>query len=280
MFVPQYRYDDVTLSPPTPGRDLVMAVGLVSSRPGIGPKGGGQYVGVPLSVGSATTSLLRHDGVQMRLANSDLVLWRTPFDIAARRLGVHNLDERAGWEWLCWSLADHVTADYERLGPDPVTAAAGPEDTGPLVIVPCGARKLDHPAAAKDLYISSYQQLALRAAHALTASANIRILSGRHGLLDLDTVIEPYNQRLGDPGSVTASYVADQARATGLIEASEVVALAGKQYAAVVTATWPHARTPLAGSRGIGDQQHRLSAIATLGPAALTEQPAVTYLPA
>lgn len=264
LFVPQYKYDDATLAPPTPGKDLVLAVGLVFSRLGVGPKTGGGYAGVPISVGSATTSFRRHDGVVMRLPNTDLVLWSAPFDAAARRRGIDILADRPGWEWLRWTLADHVAADYERLAPDQdiVPVHPSPEDRGPLVVVPCGARKRAHPAAAKDLYISSYQQLCLRAAYALTAPANIRILSGRHGLLELDTVIEPYNMRLGEPGSVTADDIFDQATATGIIDAPDVVALAGKDYTRVVTATWPHARTPLAGSRGIGDQQHRLALIA------------------
>lgn len=179
LFVPHYSYDDDTLTPPTPGKDLILAVGLVLSRLGVGPKGGGGYAGIPLSVGSTTTSFRRHDGVEMRLPNSDLVLWSAPFDSAARKLGINILAERPGWEWLRWTLADHVAADYERLAPDldvvPIHPPTG--DAGPLVVVPCGSRKRDYPAPAKDLYISSYQQLCLRAAYALTAPANIRILS-------------------------------------------------------------------------------------------------------
>ncbi|MFD6062717.1 hypothetical protein [Rhodococcus wratislaviensis] len=44
-----------TLTAPTPGTALVMEVGLVFSRPGIGPKGGGRHGGIPLSVGPTTT---------------------------------------------------------------------------------------------------------------------------------------------------------------------------------------------------------------------------------
>lgn len=279
LFVPQYSYDDDTLTPPTPGKDLILAVGLVLSRLGVGPKGGGGYAGIPLSVGSTTTSFRRHDGVEMRLPNSDLVLWSAPFDSAARKLGINILAERPGWEWLRWTLADHVAADYERLAPDldvvPIHPPTG--DAGPLVVVPCGSRKRDYPAPAKDLYISSYQQLCLRAAYALTAPANIRILSGRYGLLELDTEIEPYDLRLGQPGSVTADDIFDQAVNTGILDAPDVVALAGKDYTGMVTATWPHTRTPLAGSRGIGDQQHRLARIAATGPTALVEYSTLPY---
>lgn len=279
LFTARYRYDDADLTPPLPGRDLVMEVGLVFSRPGVGPKTGGRHGGIPLSVGSATTSFRRHDGIEMRLPNSDLVLWRSPFDVAAHKLGVHGLDERPGWEWLNWNLADHVTADYERLGPTRHIEPAPTADTGPLVIIACGARKREHPAAAKDFYTSAYHRLSLRAAHAVTVPANIRILSGLHGLLELDTVIDPYDMRLGEPGSVTAAEIADQATDTGISNAPHVIALAGKQYARMVTATWPHALSPLAGSRGIGDQQHRLARIATTGPSALLEHITPVQLP-
>jgi hypothetical protein len=44
---PTYRYTDPALPPPTPGAALVMEVGLVFSRPGIGPEGGGRHGGIP-----------------------------------------------------------------------------------------------------------------------------------------------------------------------------------------------------------------------------------------
>ncbi|WP_249354710.1 hypothetical protein [Rhodococcus sp. USK13] len=109
---PTYRYTDPTLTPPAPGGALIMEVGLVFSRPGIGPKGGGQHGGVPLSVGPTTTLLRRHDGIEMRLPNTDLLLWNSPFLIAGHRHGVFDLRHRPGWEWLGWTLADHVMHDH------------------------------------------------------------------------------------------------------------------------------------------------------------------------
>ncbi|WP_156517639.1 hypothetical protein [Rhodococcus sp. LB1] len=41
--------------------------------------------------------------------------------------------------------------------------------------------------------------------------------------------------------------------------------LAGRDYSRIVTAVWPHARTPLAGSRSMGEQLQRLAGIAAGG---------------
>jgi hypothetical protein len=47
--------------------------------------------------------------------------------------------------------------------------------------------------------------------------------------------------------------------------APDVVVLAGRDCTRIVTAVWPHARTPLAGSRSMGEQLQRLAAIAVGG---------------
>ena len=48
-------------------------------KSGTGPKGGGRHGGIPLSVGPTTTPFRRHEGIEMRLPNTDLLLWHTPF---------------------------------------------------------------------------------------------------------------------------------------------------------------------------------------------------------
>lgn len=128
--------------------------------------------------------------------------------------------------------------------------------------MPCGATKAAVPRPAGQLYTGGYHRLTLRAAHALTTSDNIRIVSGRHGLLPLDQVIAPYDLRLGQPGSISADHLEDQADQQGLLGHPNVVILAGRDYTRLSQQVWPHARTPLAGTRGIGEQQHRLARIA------------------
>ncbi|MBM4568982.1 hypothetical protein GS489_00295 [Rhodococcus hoagii] len=254
MHVPTFRYTDPTLTAPRPGRRLITEVGLVESRPGIGPKTGGQHVGIPLAVGPRNTRLLRpYDGVEITLPNTDLQLWTAPFHTAAHARGVFNLADRDGWHWLGWTVADHVEHDRQQ-----------PAGGRPLVIVPCGATKAPttQPVPAGELYTGTYHRLGLLAAAALTSPESTRILSGKHGLLRLDDPVAPYDLRLGQPGAVTADDITRQARDQGLLDRPSVVVLGGRDYSRLVLQVWPHATTPLAGSRGIGEHQQRFSAIA------------------
>ncbi|WP_319617830.1 hypothetical protein [Rhodococcus opacus] len=68
-------------------------------------------------------------------------------------------------------------------------------------------------------------------------------------MLALDTVIAPYEMRLGEAGSVTADTVHEQAAALGLLDAEDVVVLAGRDYSPIVTAVF---RTPGRRSRDKG----------------------------
>jgi hypothetical protein len=157
-----------------------------------------------------------------------------------------------------------------------------------VVIVPCGARKLDRPAEAGQLYTGSYHRATRRAADALAATApgtRILILSALHGLLELDTVIAPYEQRMGKPGSIGPDRLREQARELG-VDGAEVTILAGRAYADAALAVWPAARDLLAGAGGLGRQLARLAQIAAEAKtfvstgAAPTRAPALTSAPA
>jgi uncharacterized protein DUF6884 len=74
----------------------------------------------------------------------------------------------------------------------------------PLVIVPCGARKLAEPASAGRPDTGSYHRPCRRPAAALTTPERMLILSSLHGLLPLARVIAPYELRMGQPGSIDA----------------------------------------------------------------------------
>lgn len=132
--------------------------------------------------------------------------------------------------------------------------------TAPLVIASCGARKAPAACAAADLYTGSYARMCLRAARALAADPDIRILSARYGLLELAAVAAPYDTRLGHPGAVTAEQLHGQAAAAGLL-ARPVIVLAGAAYTRMTRTVWPHARAPLEGARGIGEHRSRLARI-------------------
>lgn len=129
-----------------------------------------------------------------------------------------------------------------------------------LVVVPCGSRKLGWPARAADMYLGSYHRACRKAAEALQP-ARLLILSARYGLLDLDDVIEPYDTPHGTAGATTARLLLEQATERGIVRLDPVVALGGARHTALVRTVWPHARTPLAGTRGMGEQMARLAAM-------------------
>ena len=115
------------------------------------------------------------------------------------------------------------------------------------------------------MYVGSYHRASRRAADALAAAfpgTRVMILSARYGLLALDDRIMQYQTRLGDARAVTSAGLVEQAEQLGLRDTTDVVALMPKAYAAFARIVWPQATTPLAGSRGIGEQLRRLTAIA------------------
>ncbi|MEU8950913.1 DUF6884 domain-containing protein [Streptomyces sp. NPDC048489] len=150
----------------------------------------------------------------------------------------------------------------------------------PLVIIPCGAAKLDQAAPAAELYTGSYHRACARAAATLTANGGtVVILSALHGLVPLDRILDPYNMRMGDAGSVTPDLLRAQARELGLDGATNVTILAGLAYTAPALRVWPHASTPLAGKGGMGNHMQALAAIANAAtPAPATE--GALYAPA
>ena|GEM_PF-861234 len=163
------------------------------------------------------------------------------------------------WAWLNWTIADHLahSRGQRLLLGEPAPAPAR------LVIVGCGARKRTTISDAGNMYIGSYHRAARRAADALLRPGDrVMILSAKHGLLALDDPIRPYELRLGQAGAVDADTVRRQAEELGLLAAGEVIVLAGKAYADMVTAVWPHALRPLDGYAGLGHQLHRLATIA------------------
>lgn len=67
-------------------------------------------------------------------------------------------------------------------------------------VIPCGRDKLDHAAPASDLYVGSAFKACLAAAlHQVDGDrSKVLILSALHGLVTLDTVLEPYDVKMGD----------------------------------------------------------------------------------
>jgi hypothetical protein len=109
----------------------------------------------------------------------------------------------------------------------------------PLIyVIPCGGAKLDHPAPARDLYLGQHFRHALTNVERLAAldeqegrgPVRVLILSARHGLVELDTVLDPYEQRINAPGAVTAADLTAQALALGIDWGAEVYAVLPRPY--------------------------------------------------
>lgn len=202
-------------------------------------------------------------------------------------------------EWCEWSLARHLQhAAAERAAEEAATRAArvarltptalnvtarhaltapaaapavlprlalpapAPARTGRVVVIPCGAAKLDRPAPAGELYTGSFHRACRKAADALARPGDtVLVLSALHGLVPLDHVLAPYELRMGQAGSVTGDQLRRQARELGVDAAREVVVLAGAAYTAAARQVWPRAAAPLEGASGMGYQLQRLKAL-------------------
>ena len=66
-----------------------------------------------------------------------------------------------------------------------------------IILISCASKKLPTRSKAKDLYISTLFNLNLRFAYSMNPDA-VYILSAKHGLLNLETAIDPYNLTLNN----------------------------------------------------------------------------------
>ena len=65
-----------------------------------------------------------------------------------------------------------------------------------VLLIACGATKLDHPAPASEIYTGSLTRAAIR--HAIATGLPWYIVSAMHGLVDPAQVLEPYNVSIAD----------------------------------------------------------------------------------
>jgi hypothetical protein len=111
---------------------------------------------------------------------------------------------------------------------------------GITYVIPCGGAKLGHAAPAAQLYTGSMFRHTLekvtRCAELDTAAglgpARVLILSARYGLVELSDMLEPYDVKMSDAGSVTADQVAEQASALGIEWRAQVYAFLPRPYLA------------------------------------------------
>ncbi|HYW93073.1 MAG TPA: hypothetical protein VFA95_11560 [Gammaproteobacteria bacterium] len=119
-----------------------------------------------------------------------------------------------------------------------------------VVLIACAAKKRERPAPARELYQSSLFRLSLAYAERLRPDA-IHILSAKHGLVDLDQLLAPYDLTLN-----ALPYRSVKAWAQGALEeladryelARDVfVFLAGTKYRKYLIPELAHAEVPLEG---------------------------------
>jgi cytoplasmic iron level regulating protein YaaA (DUF328/UPF0246 family) len=124
----------------------------------------------------------------------------------------------------------------------------------PLIIIPCGGKKALIPQPAQSLYVGGYFRQCLNYALAKTTPDRVRILSGKYGLLKLDQLVAPYEQRLGARGSITLAEIIKQAEEQGISKETNVVIVAGKTYARYAKMVWPSGQWLLENRGGLGHQ--------------------------
>lgn len=129
-------------------------------------------------------------------------------------------------------------------------------------LVGCASTKLSHPGTARTLYTSQLFRKASE--YAERTCDRWYILSAKHGLVHPDTVLEPYDMKLGqrarpgNPGGPPIHQWAQRVRDQLAVELEDVprvllVTLAGEQYQTVLRpCQWPF-EIPMKGL-GIGEQ--------------------------
>lgn len=129
-----------------------------------------------------------------------------------------------------------------------------------IALISCVSQKLPHRAKARDLYVSTLFKLNLKYANSLCPN-EIYILSAKHGLLELEREIEPYEQTLHNMRTVEikewANNVLQQLRSVASLEDAEFIFLAGDKYRKYLLPQIKNAVVPLEGLR-IGEQLQRL----------------------
>lgn len=136
------------------------------------------------------------------------------------------------------------------------------EEPADFVLVGCVKRKLAVPALARDIYASPLWRF--RREYAEQCAVPWFILSAKHGLLDPDTYIEPYDLALADLPSAErrdwSHRVLDQFREVTAVVAGKTIEVhAGKMYVEYglereLSQAGANIRRPLAQIPGIGSQ--------------------------
>jgi hypothetical protein len=119
-----------------------------------------------------------------------------------------------------------------------------------VALISCVSKKLEHAAPARDIYQSPLFKKNMEYCQ-LKKFDKIYILSAKHHLLELDTVIEPYNETLNTKKSAAikewADKVFEQLKEKEDISNTEFTFLAGNNYRKFLINRLPNYRVPMFG---------------------------------
>src|SRR4051812_37197981 len=117
-----------------------------------------------------------------------------------------------------------------------------------VVLIACGKRKSKVPTSGRELYQGDLFRKSLAYAESLNPSA-IYVLSAKHGLLELDREVEPYDQTLKTMGheavKVWASHVLEQLHSVSNLDQDDFTILAAEKYRRYLIPHLPHHDVPL-----------------------------------
>lgn len=122
-----------------------------------------------------------------------------------------------------------------------------------VVIISCGAKKLERAAPARDLYTGPYFKATLGYALTIAPAENIFVLSAKYGLVRLHDRLKPYDLKMGAAGGVKIRTVMRQAERLG-IATQNVIALGGSRYVGLIRKVWSSVEAPLEGKGGLFQQ--------------------------
>ncbi|WP_423709330.1 DUF6884 domain-containing protein [Undibacterium sp. WLX3042] len=129
-----------------------------------------------------------------------------------------------------------------------------------IILISCVSQKLEQSEKVQNLYISTLFRYNLKYARSLKPNG-IYVLSAKHGLLNLDQEIEPYEQTLNTMRfseiKEWARLVLQQLSEIASLDEDEFIFLAGNKYRKYLLPHIKHSHIPLEGL-SIGKQLQKL----------------------
>lgn len=130
-----------------------------------------------------------------------------------------------------------------------------------IVLISCSSQKGSSATTAEQLYASSLFKKSLARAKKLNPDA-IYILSGKHHLLSLDKVIEPYNQKVSSKKAENEAWgaeVIEQLKKVTDLQKDKFIIYAGKDYVTPLKGSLKNVILPFDGVKGNGEMLQRLN---------------------